>query len=166
MRPVLVGIAPSREGSEGQPLSALGGASTGATLADLAGLSSMRYMQVFDRVNLVPFPRPSTVPLAESRPYAEMLAGSLLVGRRVVLLGRNVSGSFGIRDDFPLLTWVNWDRPGQGHMGFKSGKMSIPFSWAILPHPSGRNLWYNDPENRKLAGAFMTELAEGWEGAS
>ena len=31
----------------------------------------------------------------------------------------------------------------------------------LLPHPSGRNLWYNDPTNRLLAGMLLSELYDG-----
>jgi hypothetical protein len=182
MRPVLVGIAPSRPGAEGQPLTSLGGASTGATLAGLAGLSNMDYLRRFDRVNLCPSVQPSTIPLRLGRDNAMNLAGSLLRGRRVVLLGANVLACFGLGKEFgssnqgfgtlahmtPNVPYMAWfpenGRPATGYAGFKLG-MSLPFHWAVLPHPSGRNRWYNDPANREAARAFMTELAEGWEGA-
>lgn len=31
-------------------------------------------------------------------------------------------------------------------------------TWRQLPHPSGRNLWYNDEKNRALAAALLAEL--------
>lgn len=30
--------------------------------------------------------------------------------------------------------------------------------WRQLPHPSGRNLWYNDPRSRELAASLLAEL--------
>jgi len=167
VRPVLVGIAPSRPGSEGQPLSALGGRSTGATLAELAGLSASQYMMRFDRVNLCATTQASTIRTSVGRPYAEMLAGSLLRGRRVVLLGMNVVECFGLEEfRCDLAEWFDTReiRPQAGWAGYRAG-MVPPFNYAILPHPSGRNRWYNEPANRERARAFMTELAEGWEGA-
>lgn len=170
MRPVIVGIAPSRPGAEGQPLTCLGGRSTGDTLRDLSGhadtLAGARaYLMRFDRVNLSPVPQPSTIEVKVGRPMAMMLAGSLLRGRRVVLLGSNVAECFCLdRDEWEPCSWHNWEDRGSAWTGHKPG-FPLPFSWAVLPHPSGRNLWYNDPRNRGLAREFMTELAEGWEGA-
>lgn len=163
MRPVIVGIAPSREGAEGQPLSALGGRSTGATLAQLAGLRPSEYMRRFDRVNLCPTVRPSTIAIREGRPMAEMLAGSLLRGRRVVLLGANVAECFGLRDPSRAepCRWYalpEGAREWWGVTGFKSG-FALPFTYAVLPHPSGRNRWYNEPENRARAERLMRDLA-------
>lgn len=34
-------------------------------------------------------------------------------------------------------------------------------TWRQLPHPSGRCRWYNDPENRAVAGALLAELYHG-----
>lgn len=31
-------------------------------------------------------------------------------------------------------------------------------TWRQLPHPSGRNLWYNNPENRHVAELLLEEL--------
>jgi hypothetical protein len=158
VKPVLVGIAPSRPGAEGQPLTSLGGRSTGATLAELAGLSNIKYLHAFDRVNLCPTPRPSTILITEGRPMAQMLAGSLLIRRTVVLLGANVAECFGPgARGYELLKWT--EDPGHpwGTTGFKDG-FALPFRWAVLPHPSGRNHWYNDPVNRNAARSFMREL--------
>jgi hypothetical protein len=32
-------------------------------------------------------------------------------------------------------------------------------SWYFVPHPSGRNRWYNDPTNRRAVGELLTSLA-------
>lgn len=164
-----MGIAPSRQGAEGQPLTSLGGPSTGAKLAALAGLGELQYLNRFDRVNLCPTVQPSTIPVSLGRPMAEMLAGSILRLRRVVFLGANVAECFGLkREMWEPCVWRNLKdgtSPNKGCAGYSAGRMMPPFHWAVLPHPSGRNLWYNEPSNREMARAFMTELAEGWEGA-
>jgi hypothetical protein len=32
--------------------------------------------------------------------------------------------------------------------------------FALVPHPSGRNLWYNDPANRRAVGEFLSALVK------
>ena len=38
--------------------------------------------------------------------------------------------------------------------------------WRQLPHPSGRNRWYNDARNRELAASLLTELYLRGRGAT
>lgn len=164
MRPVLVGIAPSRVGAEGQPLTSLGGPSTGRRLAELSGLTPTEYLRRFDRVNLWPSPTRSTISIKRGRPNAENLAGSILRGRRVVLLGTNVAECFGLTRGREYARFCEWfelgDRPDwYGAAGYVAGRTSPPFSFAVLPHPSGRNRWYNDPVNVDRATRLMTALA-------
>lgn len=51
-----------------------------------------------------------------------------------------------------------------GALGLPSGHpLVLPTSqtggeWRRLPHPSGRNLWYNDPQNRLVAAILLREL--------
>ena len=156
MKTILVGIAPARKGEEGQPLSALASQSTGRKIADLLGIAPVEYMKSFDRVNVCPFPRPSTIKPTEWTAAAENLAGSLLRGRRVILLGPNVAACFGItRLNFDFLSWRE-AQPSRvtNCLGYVAGR-SAPFSWAVLPHPSGRNRWYNDEKNRRAAREFL-----------
>jgi len=35
---------------------------------------------------------------------------------------------------------------------------SLPTTIYYLPHPSGRNPWYNEPENRRVAATLLTNL--------
>lgn len=161
MNPVLIGIAPARAGDEGQPLSCIASQSTGRKIQDMAGLSRLDYLTGFDRVNVCPFPQASTIKPKEWHAAAENLAGSILRGRRCVLLGPNVAECFGIRRDvYEYCLWHEFSGPGyRGMAGFSVG-MGLPFSWAVLPHPSGRNRWYNEEDNRQTAIAFLRELVE------
>lgn len=69
--------------------------------------------------------------------------------RRYVLVGAEVARAFGTRavphdarsrDERPILTWF----------------LSRGGIWmSLLPHPSGRNRWYNAPGNRMAAQAFL-----------
>lgn len=156
-RTVLVGIAPARAGDEGQPLSAVAPQSTGRRLANLIGVSALDYMRAFDRVNVCPFPQPSTIKPKEWRAAAENLAGSLLRDRRVILLGPNVAECFGIkRSVYEFLLWHEKRNVHRGVLGFRAGQ-TLPFSWAVMPHLSGRNHWYNDANNVCEAAEFLNK---------
>lgn len=160
-QPVIVGIAPARAGDEGQPLSAIAPQSTGRKIADMLGMEPLAYMRAFDRVNVCPFPQESTIKPKEWTAAAENLAGSLLRGRRVILLGPNVAECFGMRRDlFRYCLWYESSSPTKGIAGFRAGKMTLPFSWAVLPHPSGRNRWYNEDKNKEEAIRFLRELVQ------
>lgn len=94
------------------------------------------YLRAFDRRNLV-MGRLWSVELARVS-AAEMRPG--LAGRTVLLLGVEVRRAFGIP---PLLL----------HPQEVGGVI-----WRQLPHPSGLCRWYNDPDNRGVAGMLLEEL--------
>lgn len=155
MNPVIIGIAPGREGWEGQPLSAIDPRSTGRRIAEMAGLDWALYMRVFDRINICPFSHPGTINPKEWTSSAENLAGSILQGRRVIMLGPNVAESFGLRRaDYEFCVWNEAQDPG--FPGYRVG-LPLPFHWAVIPHPSGRNFWYNDPGNKAMVEKFLKE---------
>ena len=89
-------------------------------------------------------------PAAEARERAAALVPRLS-GRRVLLLGSNVAGAFGFFDR-PALRWQTFY-----HFDGETHRRVGPT--ALLPHPSGVNLWWNDPENRGRAARFMRALA-------
>lgn len=61
----------------------------------------------------------------------------------LVLLGTRVAASLGLRRaDYDFLEWIE-------HRGR---------AMAVVPHPSGIVLWWNDPENRRAAREFFEEL--------
>jgi hypothetical protein len=122
-------------------------------------LSWKEYNDLFDRVNVCPHAQPSSIPVSVYKPFAENLCG-VLRNRRVVLLGANVAECFGIRRE----AWkpCEWREQSDTYrrfnfVGFRVG-MALPFDWAVLPHPSGRNRWYNEPENERLAIEFLSAL--------
>lgn len=131
MRPILVvGEMP------GSPLGGppLEGA-TGARLAELMGLQWADYLRVTERLNLVPSWRLSW-PAVDARARAASLA-RLFPRRRSILLGRRVAEAFGIE----CLTGV-FEAPEGGLV-------------MTLPHPSGRNRWYNSDGNRQTARLLL-----------
>lgn len=153
MKTVIIGIAPARPGEEGQPLSALAPRSTGRKIASMLEMKPMEYMAAFDRVNVCPTAQTSTIDPKKYVHYAENLTGSLLRERRVILLGQNVAACFGI-EDFEYLVWKSVNLPKYGLVGWRANRIP-PFEWAVLPHPSGRNRWYNDRINVMRASEFL-----------
>lgn len=135
MRPVLIGIDPGPNKAGVQPLDA--GYPSGGRLSGLAGLSAEGYHQAFDRVNL--YPHPGVGPEHDEEARANLLP--LIRGRRVVTLGDRVSRLFGLTD------WMTW-------------RVTNGAVMAALPHPAGRNRWWNSPANTEEAKGFCRSLLE------
>lgn len=93
------------------------------------------YVETFDRTNLVVGPW--------DREKARVRAAVLVHERQdatTVLLGLDVQRAFGISAK-PL----EHEYLGTAH-------------FICVPHPSGRNPWYNDPTNRRKVGLLLAEL--------
>jgi hypothetical protein len=99
-------------------------------------------MMTFERMNLV---RGLEFDKHEARRRAAAIRHELHgTGRIVVLLGQDVRRAF-------------------GHPECLIHPQEIDGCvWRQLPHPSGRNTWYNSEENRKLAELLMQELYEDY----
>ncbi len=92
---------------------------------------------------------------ARARAY-EMVCELRGSGRTVVLLGQSVREAFDyvMGDDTRV------------HVGDLAGlppllvhpQMAGGCTWRQIPHPTGRNLFYNDPDNRKVVELLMEEL--------
>jgi len=67
--------------------------------------------------------------------------------RTVVCLGATVWADLDLPSSVPLLGWAVEDRR----------------RYCRVPHPSGRNYWYNRPSNRAAVGALLADLARGEE---
>lgn len=138
MKVLLIGESPNASHPDGgRPLMG----AIGYRLADLAGLTLAEYTDRTERVNL--FERfPGAVwPRHEARAAAEALAPRLS-GRTTLLLGQKVAAAFGWHSR--VFSWV---RPE----AFEYPETRL----AVIPHPSSRNLWWNDPENRAAARRFL-----------
>jgi uracil-DNA glycosylase len=147
-RPVFVGQAPSRHGDPTKPLTGR----PGRKLAELASMVPMEFYLSTVRVNLLPYyvgtnGDGDAFPMPDARGNAERMA-PVLDGRTVVLVGRRVAEAFGCR-----LGWFEW---GDDHFAARGGTVRIRY--ATIPHPSGRNRFWNDQENTQAARRFMTEL--------
>lgn len=104
----------------------------------LPNVTRRQYLDTFDRRNLVTgtiYDRHVASREAQ-RIFAE-LWGS---GRVVVLLGRDVQRAFG-------------HPPVALHPQLIGGT-----TWRQIPHPSGRNPWYNGRNNRRTVGLLLEEL--------
>lgn len=137
--PLLVGQAPSRSAGHARAFDG----ESGRRLARLLDLPSI--FDAFETVNLLRrWPgkhggryayreKGDRFPLQAARRSARRLRATLTPGRVVVLCGGRVARAFGI--DVPALHWARIDG-----------------CWVlVLPHPSGCNLWWNDPANRERA---------------
>lgn len=117
-------------------------------------------MQAFDRINVCPFAREGAINPKEWIAAAENLAGSILRGRRVILLGQNVAECFGLpRQSYEYCVWKECTSKYRGIAGFSVGQ-ALPFDWGVIPHPSGRNFWYNDHNNKAKISDFLREEFE------
>lgn len=100
------------------------------------GVTRSQYMRAFDRRNVV---SGATWSAVEARRGADALVQSLQ-GREAVVLGGAVRAVFGLP---PTLI-----HPVALH----------GVTWRQIPHPSGRNLWYNDERNKQIVGQLLAEL--------
>lgn len=111
-------------------------------LHDRTGATRGTYVRGFDRRNLMPGgPRSLAWDARRAR-----LAGAQmrvdLAGCRVLALGVMVRDALGLPADMPMVhPLIEGDT-----------------EWRWVPHPSGRNLWYNDLENRLVVGLLLEEL--------
>ncbi len=122
---------------------------TGDRLVELAGLGSKEELrQVFNCANLLDYypgkaGKGDRFPMKEAREAAAAIRPCL--PPLTVLLGRKVAEAFRLPAT-PLGRWEEWpDRTG---------------AWTVLPHPSGLNRFWNDPQNVQGAKAFMYQLVK------
>lgn len=142
MRVLLVGEAPNSTIRRlRRPAEALTGAA-GRRLAAAAGIPfSPDYLRRTERLNLLPEWPPGAWPIVEARLAAAEVD---LTGRTAILCGYNVARSF-VGFSAALFEWVD----------YRGGRV------AFVPHPSGRNRWWNDPANRARAAAFLSDALGG-----
>lgn len=148
MKPVLVGQAPGPNTDPHEPLHPYPVHKSGGRLRELIGISVESYLEGFQRVNLIhKFPGQDKggedkCPRRLARNTANALR-PLLVGRRVILVGRNVADAFGL-STIPFYAWCT-----------ERGA-----NFVVVPHPSGRNRMFNTPEAREEARVFWDAFKE------
>lgn len=161
MNILLVGQAPGPNTDPDLPLFPIPSTSAGGRLMQFMGLTRTQYLRTFDRVNLLRYypgkwQNGDRWPIRDARIAAEALA-PLFAGRKVVLVGRNVADAFDLRVDFHEWTTLQVRRrnPVTGCPGL--------CQIAVVPHPSGRNHWYNQEERRIVARTFWAQELAGTE---
>lgn len=143
MKILIIGEAPGPAGA-GPPLDG----AIGARIAEYAGVTVDEYRAMTYRANLLAAWPGDAWPAAVAQASAEAML-HLMMEQRTILLGQRVAVAFGLRLA-PLMTWrpLVDDHPAYGEV-------------AILPHPSGLNRWWNDPENRAAARRFLRDAFGG-----
>lgn len=145
-RLALVGEAPGPRTRADMPLYPYPDQSAAGRLRRMLGYTRGEYLRTFARANLLgEYPGP-TFPVGRARPLAAGLAQDL-APRPLLLLGRGVGMAFRFPTD-EVLCWRDYILDG------------VLVRAAIVPHPSGRNLWYNDSANRAAAARFIHLSAE------
>lgn len=164
----LLGEAPGPRTRGDLPLYPYPPNSAAGRLLTMLGWERRRYLLTFARANVLDeYPGPSFPGTSVRARAAAEAKLALLAPRPVLLMGKGVAASLCLRADTPVLEWreieipaplppVTWRGPGP----VSSEAVRPPRARvAIVPHPSGRNLWYNDPANRQRARDFVNELA-------
>lgn len=104
-------------------------------------ITRRQYLQRFERRDLVPF---KVVDMSVAKASAARIQKELWgTGRTVVLFGEEVRKAFG----HPRLLL---------HPQLIGGA-----TWRQVPHPSGRNQWYNEQANRDLVAMLLEDLYNG-----
>lgn len=148
-RTLIVGQAPSASAGHRR---AFDGRS-GARLAELMGIPHADMLKRFDTVNLIPvFPGKERRARGDRFSMREARRGAarVLMGvfwSRILVVGIATARAIGlgpVSGDVNVLLW------GTGPEGATYG---------VVPHPSGLNRWWNDPDNERRGRAFLEEVA-------
>lgn len=146
-RLALVGEAPGPNTHTDMPLYPAPERSAAGRLRTMLGWSRSEYLRTFARANMLDrYPGPA-FPLTEARGLAQGVA-QRLSPRPLLLMGQGVASAFRFPKEAGLLSWAD----------YLLGQTIIRA--AVVPHPSGRNLWYNEPGNRERAVAFIQRSCE------
>ncbi len=158
-RPLLVGLHNPLSPEPEFALYPLPEHGTGGRILELLrpDLTRREYLRAFDRVNLLEHDErvggkgyAARLRRARIRLFEHVYAGR---HETLVLFGADVwrAVNHGARSVRP--SWLRWDT-------FTIvGEISLRVRFLTLPHPSGRNLWYNEPANRAAAGRALRRLA-------
>ena len=141
---VLVGFSPSHTGDPKEPLAGVG---SGHRLAKLCGLDVATYLRTFDRINLhYETPKKNDRVTRLVGEASASMFRARFAGRKIILLGKDVARAFGFNDNDKMLEWIK----------MTSSNIFLPLTYfALLPHPSGLNRWYNEPRNVRRAERFL-----------
>ncbi len=119
----------------------------GMRICALSAITMAEYRERTERLNLFDEPQPRW-----NRRLAAQSAAALwprLFEGHTILLGSRVADAFGF-GEMPLFEWI-----GLGYKDKATGWV------AKIPHPSGRNRFWNDATNRAEAEAFLRQALQG-----
>jgi uracil-DNA glycosylase len=142
MRPLFVGEAPSPS-TDGRPGAAPLVGETGRRLAEWSGLSPAEFHRRTECVNLFDrLPRRWSARAARAR-ATDVEFWHLIAPyqRTVVLLGRKVADAFAVESPDPFSCTER-----------RAARL------VVMPHPSGRNLFWNDRRHVWAAMALLREI--------
>jgi hypothetical protein len=149
-RLALVGEAPGPRTRADCPFYPYPPNSAAGRLLALLGWSRSQYLLTFARMNLLSeWPGPS-FPVAKAKECVPHVVAALHP-RPMLLMGKGVAAAFGV-PALPACVLVERHVP-HSELGTVLARV------AIVPHTSGRNLWYNDPSNRVKVREFIESLA-------
>jgi uracil-DNA glycosylase len=142
LKPVFIGQMPGNDNdTEALPIRP---GSSGMRLVQMMGVTQEAFEQNFIRMNVDVNYDPDGFHV----PYAKTCAQNflpLLEHRRVILLGPPVAACFGYeRQSFEWCRWFDHD--------------TLNISFAVIPHPSGRNFLYNEPWMMSLVSEFLDQV--------
>lgn len=138
---VFIGQQPNSHDDEGNPIP-IRPNSTGRRLVQMMGITDEAFEKHFIRLNVSPFHDPEGFDSSHWRLNADNML-PLLEGKRVVLLGPAVADAFGFeRSSYDYASW--FDHPEGWHSLF-----------SVIPHPSGLNRVYNNPEVNEMVRSFL-----------
>lgn len=100
------------------------------------GLTEDQYLEAFDRRNMLVG---EDWNLTAARLAAPKIWESAR-GRRIIMLGAAVADAMRVRNRAPLYWHDHAD-----------------VQYALVPHPSGRNRWYNEGDQRSAASRFLAD---------
>lgn len=137
MKTIILGMNHPKSGS-GEPLELTIPGSSGARLLAISGLSREVFESCFERLNVLN-KQHWDLELAgkRARRFARRLSG-----RSIVCLGKEV-----------------WRSLGHVEIGWGESISLFGNDWFLIPHPSGRNRFYNIPSQVELARATLIRAA-------
>jgi hypothetical protein len=147
----LVGEAPGPRTRADCPFYPYPPSSAAGRLLTYLGWGRSKYLLTFARMNLLAEYPGELFPVTKARQCVPHVVAALYP-RPMLLMGKGVASAFGV-GVLPPLTMSTVTLPC-------AGRGSVLAQVAIVPHTSGRNLWYNDPANRVAAREFIDSLLE------
>ena len=143
-RAAIIGEAPGPNTRGDFPMYPYPPRSAAGRLKDIIGFTTREYLLSFARANLLDTYPGKAFPVKLGRQAVDGVIERMR-GKPLLLMGRGVANAFGA-GALEVLTWCEIE-PG--------------VRVAVIPHPSGRNVWYNDEANRAAVRAFFVPFRAG-----